>query len=37
MSVNLWVSPAGTKITLPDCTGTVPEFVTSVARPAWTT
>jgi len=37
MSVNLWVSPAGTKITLPGCTGTVPEFVTSLARPAWTT
>ena len=37
MSVNLWVSPAGTKITLPGCTGTVPEFVTRAARPAWTT
>ena len=37
MSVNLWVSPAGTKITLPGCTGTVPESVTSVAWPVWTT
>ena len=37
MSVNVWVSPAGTKITLPGFTGTVPESVTSVARPAWTT
>ena len=37
MSVNLCVSPAGTKITLPGPTGTVPEDVTSVARPVWTT
>ena len=37
MSVNLCVSPAGTKITLPGSTGTVPEAVTSVARPDWTT
>jgi hypothetical protein len=36
-SVNVCVSPAGTKITLPGSTGTVPESVTSVARPAWTT
>jgi hypothetical protein len=36
-SVNLWVSPAGTKITLPGSTGTVPESVTSVARPVRTT
>ena len=36
-SVNLCVSPAGTKITLPGPTGTVPEAVTSVARPDWTT
>ena len=37
MSVNLCVSPAGTKITLPGPTGAVPDAVTSVARPAWTT
>ncbi len=37
MSVNVWVSPAGTNTTLPGSTGTVPEAVTSVARPAWTT
>ena len=37
MSVNVCVSPAGTKITLPGSTSTVPEAVTSVARPDWTT
>ena len=37
MSVNVCVSPAGTKITLPGPTGSVPEAVTSEARPAWTT
>jgi hypothetical protein len=37
MSVNVCVSPAGTNTTLPGSTGTVPEAVTSVARPAWTT
>ena len=36
-SVNVCVSPAGTKITLPGSTGTVPEAVTSLARPVWTT
>ena len=37
MSVNLCVSPAGTNTTLPGPTATVPEGVTSVARPACTT
>ena len=37
MSVNLCVSPAGTNMTLPGSTGTVPEVVCSVARPACTT
>ena len=37
MSVNLCDSRAGTNTTLPGSTGTVPEAVTSVARPAWTT
>lgn len=37
MSVNLCVSPAGTKITLPGPTDTVPEAVTRLARPVWTT
>jgi hypothetical protein len=36
-SVNVWVSPAGTNTTLPGPTGPVPDDVTSVARPAWTT
>jgi hypothetical protein len=33
ISVNLCVTPAGTKITLPGSTGTVSEGVCSVARP----
>ena len=37
MSVNLWGSPAGTQITLPGSTGTLPAGDTSVARPVWTT
>jgi len=36
-SVNVCDSPAGTKITLPGPTAAVPEGVTRVARPAWTT